>query len=61
MEERLIFSITVETVQQVAVDMIERRLTESELIKVKRGIESGLLYDVHAIFETAISSVVGIE
>jgi hypothetical protein len=58
MKEELIFSITVERVQEVAIEMIDRRLTESELTSVKRGIESCLLSDIHAVFETAISSVI---
>jgi RNA-binding protein YhbY len=60
MEEELIFSITVETVQQAAIEIIERRLTENELRKVKMGIEWGLLSDINAVFNTAISNVVGI-
>lgn len=61
MEEELIFSITVETVQQAAIEIIERRLTENELIKVKRGIEGGLLSDIHGVFNTAICDVVEIK
>ena len=60
MEEELVFSITVETVQQAAIEIIERRLTENELRKVKIGIEWGLLSDINAVFYTAISNVVGI-
>lgn len=58
MENELIFSITVERVQEVAIELIERRLTGSELIGVKRGIENGLLADIHAVIETAISDIV---
>lgn len=58
MEDEFIFSITVESVQEVAIELIKRRLTETELIGVKRGIESGLLADIHAVIETAISDVV---
>jgi len=58
MEDEFIFSITVESVQEVAIELIERRLNETELIGVKRGIENGLLADIHAVIETAISDVV---
>ena len=58
MEDEYIFSITVESVQEVAIELVKRRLTETELLGVKRGIENGLLSDIHAVIETAISDVV---
>ena len=57
MEEN-IFAISVEWIQLEAEELINRRLTESELFSVKKGIEWGLLTDIETVFKTAILSSV---
>ena len=53
-----IFSITVEWVQEEAKLLVGRKLTHSELLSVKKGIESALLFDIDTIFKTSIQLAV---
>lgn len=53
-EEELVFSITVREMQQEAVRQIGRRLTNEELYKASKGVESGLYFDIETVFKTAI-------
>lgn len=53
-EEELIFSITVREMQQEAVRQIGRKLTNEELYKASKGVESGLYFDIETVFKTAI-------
>ncbi len=55
-----IFSISVEWVQQEALELIKRRLNDEELSSVKKGIESGILFDIDTVFKTAIRNAVNI-
>lgn len=55
-----IFSIPVESVQEEATRIIKRRLTEEELLSVKKGIEWGLLTDIDTIYRAAIEMAVDI-
>ena len=52
--EKNIFEISYEWVQQEAERLIKRRLTDEELYSVKKGIEWGLLTDIDTVFSTAI-------
>ena len=53
-----IFRISVQWVQLEAIKLIGRRLTDDELYSVKKGIESGLLFDIDTVFRTAIENAV---
>jgi len=55
-----IFSISVEWVQQEAEEVIKRRLSDDELLSVKKGIESGLLFGIDTVFRAAITEAVRI-
>jgi len=49
-----IFSITVDWVQEEAKLIVGRKLSDKELMSVKKGIEAALLFDIDTIFKTAI-------
>ena len=56
--EDILFSVNVGWVQAEAKQIINRRLTDSELLIVKDGLEEGLGFDIETVFETAIDDAV---
>lgn len=54
----IIFSITAEDLQNEALTCIGRKLTDDELYTAKKGIESGLSFDIETVFQTAIEEAV---
>ena len=57
-DSEVIFSITIEDLQNEATNQIGRRLTEYELHSAKKGIECGLSFDIETVFQTAIEESV---
>lgn len=55
-ETENIFEISIEWVQEEAKKQIGRMLTDDEILSVKKGIESGLLFDIETVFRTAIEN-----
>jgi len=53
-DERTVFAITAEDLQDVTVSMFERRLTEDEMRTAEKCIESGLSSGINTIFRAAI-------
>lgn len=56
--DEIIFSVTVEDLQNEAVNRIGRKLSEDELYTAKKGIESGLSFDIETVFQTAVDEAV---
>jgi len=54
----IIFSIAVEDLQNEAINQVGRKLTDNELYTAKKGIESGLLFDIDTVMKTAIEEAV---
>ena len=54
----IIFSVTVEELQNEAINRIGRKLTDDELYTASKGIESGLSFDIETVFQTAIKEAI---
>jgi len=57
-DNKIIFSITVEELQNEAINRIGRKLTDNELYTASKGIESGLSFDIETVFQTAVEEAV---
>ncbi len=55
---KIIFSVTVEELQNEAVNRVGRKLTDDELYIAKKGIESGLSFDIDTVMKTAIEEAI---
>ncbi|MGD9276414.1 MAG: hypothetical protein PVJ67_04525 [Candidatus Pacearchaeota archaeon] len=58
MDERIIFSVCVEDLQNEAMIRIGRRLNEDEIHNASKGIEAGLFFDIDTVYATAIDEAV---
>ena len=57
-DEKTVFFVTVEELQQEAIRYINRKLTNEEIYKASKGIKAGLLFDIETVFKTAIEESV---
>jgi len=57
-QNNIIFSITVDELQNEAVRLIGRKLTDQELYTAQKGIEAGLSFDIETVFKTAIEEAI---
>jgi hypothetical protein len=59
-DDELLFYVNVGWVQEEAKRYVNRKLTESELYSVKKGLEWGLTTDIDTVFEAAIDDAIEI-
>jgi len=57
-KDKIIFSVTVDELQDAAVKRIGRKLTKEELYTVIKGVEAGLLFGINIVLQTAIEEAV---
>lgn len=57
-DKKTVFCITAEDVQDVAVSMINRRLTDYEMRTAEKCIEAGLTSGINIVFKAAIETAV---
>ena len=57
-DKKTVFCITAEDVQDVAIDMIKRRLTDYEMHTAEKCIESGLSFGIETVFKAAIEEAI---
>ncbi len=57
-KDKIIFSVTVEELQDTTIKKIGRELTDEELYTAIKGVESGLSFGINTILQTAIEEAV---
>ncbi len=57
-EAKTVFFISAEDVQDVAVSMFNRRLTDDEMRTAEKCIDSGLSFGIETVFKAAIEAAV---
>lgn len=59
-QDKILFSVTEEELQNEAINRIGRKLTDGELYSATKGIECGLSFGIETIFRAAIDDAVEI-
>jgi len=57
-DDQEIFTVTVDDLQNEAINRIGRKLTDDELYTAKKGIESGLSFDIDTVMKAAIDEAI---
>ncbi len=58
-KEEAIFLITLEDIQNEAMEKIGRTLTEEEVEVARKGLEFGLLTGIDTVYQTIFSEMIG--
>ncbi len=56
-QDDILFMISKRSIQQIAQEKLGRQLSEEELEVVKKGLESGLYFDVDSVFDAAFDEL----
>lgn len=56
-KNQILFAITIEDIQYEAQEKIGRRLNEDEIEIARKGLESGLLFDISTIYSTIFNEM----
>ena len=56
--DNILFAITIENMQEYAMNKIGRKLAKDELDIAKEGIENALLFDIDTVFHTIITEMI---
>jgi len=57
-KDKIIFSVTVDELQDAAVKRIGRKLTKEELYTVIKGVEADLSFGINTVLQAAIEEAV---
>ena len=57
-DDQEIFTVTIDNLQNEAINRIGRKLTDDELYTAKKGIESGLSFDIDTVMKAAIDEAI---
>ena len=58
MEKNLLFSITIDDLQEEAMERTGRKLTEEEIEIAKDGLEWGLLTGIDSVYDTIFNEMI---
>ena len=58
MDNNILFAITVDDIQEYAMDKIGRELMEDELDIAKEGLENVILFGIDTIYNTIITEMI---
>ena len=58
MENNILFAITVEDMQEYAINKIGRELADYELDIAREGLENALLFDIDTVYNTIITEMI---
>ena len=56
--DKIIFSITVADLQKEAMEKIGRELEDTEIQIARKGLESGLMFDIETIYNTILFEMI---
>lgn len=56
--EKIVFSITIADLQKEAIEKIGRNLDDIEIQIARKGLESGIMFDIETIYNTILFEMI---